>query len=1304
MLATGYIKLHSNTGHFVLARALFDSGAEINVISEALVKAMKLARNNRAVSYQGITGEQQQSKGAVNVKISAWFEDGTERSLFKPFVIMKTIPVQSRAISAEHTPEFEQLIKADPDYTKSGRINVLLGVDTWAEIVQEQIIRSRAGLIAQKTRLGFVIFGSIPKSSTKQTVTKTVATIMANRKEGEYEAALDQFLEQFWNIEELHDNYEAEEHRRAEQIFESTTCRNSAGRYIVRLPFIESNTELGDSKSIALQRFYQLERRLERDSDLREKYNDFMKEYLELGHMRPANRAEKRAVGYHIPHHPITKRFRVVYDAGCATSNGRSVNDIQLAGPNRQEELDIVILRFRTHKFVFAGDIKKMFRQILVHHKDLPYQKIFWRFSTSEPITQYVLTTVTYGMKSSPFLALRTMLQLADDYADKYPLAAQATKRERYMDDYMTGADSEEQLIELYHQLLSMLREAQFELSKWKTNCPRLIQLINAEFSDHVIELNDEATSILGLKWQPCSDCFTFEVTETWQEQITTKRAVLRAIARIYDPCGFLAPVIIMAKSYMQWLWKQQVQWDEDLETNHKSFVQKWCRYYNSLQALNELKIPRWFHISEQSEISLHGFADASEIGYGAAMYIRCKTGEQNTISLLASKTRVAPVKPLSIPRLELNAALLLSQLKTRVQSQCNYQEVPCYLYTDSKVALCWINASPSSLKQYVASRVVKITENSNKSDWRYVSTKQNPADMASRGMRADEISAKELWWKGPQFLVDFNEPTEQNESELTRDDTDAVAVEQKTAFVGSITFKTSSWLEVGNVSMIDYFDRFSRLIRVTALVMKAVEAFKRKSRIKMSNTVGHLSPELLKRAVHYWVRYSQLERYAVELNCLEQKLELKNSSSLSSLSPFLDTEKIIRVQGRIANAAISYDEKHPIIVPPHSSFGRLLVKEAHLVTMHGGVQQMLHYLRVKYWLIGARRAITRAVKSCNVCRRYRKHPVEQLMGNLPKERTQMSRPFANCGVDYFGPMKVKRFMQRCKTIDTGYGAVFVCLSTRMVHIETVSNLSTDRFLWALQRFASLFGMPTKMFSDNGTTFKGAASELKAIHKTWKDSDVEGHLNQTGTVWQFITPRAPFQGGIWEAAVKSTKHHMRRILKGRVLTFEEYQTLFAKISAVLNSRPITALSDNPNELNYLTPSHAMLGERLVQPLGYDLSEVPESRLKQHKILDKVQQDFWSSFRKDYLSTLQSRYKWKSKEQNLKLGDIVLLKEDNLPPGSWILGRIIETYPGSDGLVRNVRVQTKTSNFNRAVRTLVKLDTQPETPNTDGATD
>lgn len=1297
MLATGWVKLLSNTGAEVCVRALFDTGGEVNIITEKLVKELNLKKDNFSVTMKGITGNELISFGSVNVQFTSWFNACSENLLFKSFIVMRTIPIRKNVQFSNRIIEFKGLEMADPAYNQPGAIELLLGVDVWAEIIQEEIVRTKFGLCAQKTKFGYTVFGAVKEHS--NIAESPVRSIMAgNIIDIHEESSLDQFLQRFWEIEEMPDIIVSEDDQRAEEQFRNTVQRAANGRYIVKIP-LHDNKILGSSESIALQQFYQLERRLQKNDELSKNYMEFMQEFIDLGHMRLATSAEKRADGYYIPHHAVTSRFRVVFNASSLTTNGKSFNDIQLAGSNLQDDLDIIIMRFRSHKYVLSADIKKMFRQIELHQEDLKYQKIFWRFNQNEKIKQYVLLTVIYGMKSSPFLANRIMIQLAEDYNEQFPLASYATKSERYMDDYMSGADTKSQLLELYNQLVAILDKGKFELGKWKSNCSEMIEQINGDFADQHLELNDDVTSILGLKWQPSSDCFTFQCTETWADKVRmTKRRILSTIARIYDPCGFLAPIIIDAKTFMQSLWTRKVKWDEDLTSEHMDLVSRWEEYHNSLQLLNELKIPRWYHNTLGSNITLHGFSDASNKGYGAVIYVCSQNGVERTSTLLLSKTRVAPIKQLSIPRLELNAAVLLAKLKKRVQTQCGFQETPCILLCDSNVVLSWLKLNPASLKTYVGNRVIKILKQSSVHDWCYVNTKQNPADIASRGMPIKQLIKSEMWWHGPEFLVNPTTLSEQNVA-TSLEENDAIRAEQKPLFTCKVELEILKWFSIKNsVPLIEHFASFGKVIRVTAFTLLAVQRFRCKESRADPNTIGLLSLDLLKSAELYWVKFTQLKYFNKELQQLVKDKTVDKSSSIAKLCPFIDTQGIIRVGGRLSNAELSYDEKFPTIIPPHSAFCRLIIKQAHCETFHGGVQQILHYVRVKYWIVGMRRAATRAVKSCNICRRYRKKPLKQLMGNLPKERVTASRPFANCGVDYFGPINVKRFSGRCKSIDKGYGAVFVCLATRMVHVECVSDLTTQRFLWALQRLAAIYRMPSKMFSDNAKTFKGAAIELKKIHESWKTTEMEGFLNSKGTSWQFITPRAPFQGGIWEAAVKATKFHMKRILHTQVLTFEQYQTLFAKISAVLNSRPMVPLNDDPIEINYLTPAHAMIGEKLVQPLAYDLSEIPINRINQQKLLDKIQQDFWSSFKNDYLSTVQNRYKWNTKERNLNINDIVLIKEDHSPPGVWPMGRVIQVFPGTDGVVRNVRLKTESTELNRAVRNLVSLKGKEEPSN------
>lgn len=572
--------------------------------------------------------------------------------------------------------------------------------------------------------------------------------------------------------------------------------------------------------------------------------------------------------------------------------------------------------------------------------------------------------------------------------------------------------------------------------------------------------------------------------------------------------------------------------------------------------------------------------------------------------------------------------------------------------------------------------------------------SKQNPADLASRGMYAKELLSNELWWHGPKFIIENSRQNIASDLQITEEDEKILCSEYRPANAARTGLKPEVMginVEELNkhVPLIEKYSDFGKIIRVTAYVLKYFKILKEKTGAE-PNVRGWLSNDELMRGLNYWIKKEQKKHFYEELNKIQQNQNVDKSSKLAGLSPFLDENGLLCVRGRLSNAEITYDEKHPIIVPNHSNLSRILSLEAHQKTMHGGTQAMLHFIRAKYWIVGAKRAVTTILKSCLPCIRYTKTNTEQIMGDLPKERVISTAPFAHCGVDYFGPVKIKRFEGRCKSIDTAYAAVFICLTTKMIHIECVSNLTTDRFLWALSRLASIYRMPTIMFSDNAKTFKGAENELNNVLETWKSPDIENFLTKNGIRWKFITPRAPNQGGIWEAAVKWAKHHMKRMLVDHKLTFEQLQTLLAKISAVLNSRPLVPLSDNPLELNYLTPAHAVIGGRLVQPLSSNFENIPMSRLTQQKALDKIQQDFWNVWRKEYMGTLQNRYRWSREEKNFEVGDLVLLKVDNIPPGTWPVARILEIYPGADDIVRSVKIRTPYNDIVRPTNKLVRI--------------
>lgn len=1284
-MATAYVKIQGTNGKSTLARAIFDTGSEANIILAKCVKTIELKRKKLRIEIEGITGKETYNSGVVQAQIAPWFETTSENKFTVSFLVMNKLPLAQQRGFKKDIPEFRTLTHADPHFYEYGSAQVLFGVEFWSRIILSNIIRSSYEIVAQSTKLGYVIFGAMNISEPKPNSMSIASTVISDVEA----IKLNEILQRFWEVEEFFEPVQAEEDKIAEEWFVNTTTRDEHGRYIVRLPFTSESKEIGKSRQIAEMRFKQIENRFKRNEELKQKYSEFMREYIQLNHMSEATESERSEDGFFIPHHAVLKRFRVVFDASCVSSNGKSVNDIQLAGPNLQEELAHIIMRFRFHKVVLSADVKKMFRQILIHKDDQKYQKILWRFDDNEEIREFVLRTVTYGMKSSPFLAMRVMIELAENYAERYPLAAYATKFERYTDDFMTGADSEEQAIKLYSELKEMLAKGKFELAKWKTNNVKLSKLIsdNVESSDEMVELSDEYTSILGLKWQPNSDNFVFRVEgEGVDNEQITKRYVVSQVAKLYDPTGYLAPVIIKAKHFIQRLWIEKLDWDDKLTDK---LLKEWCEFYEQLHKLNQLRIPRWLNTTAGVKIELFGFADASKIGYGAAIYVRCSTSSEVWCNLLTSKTRVAPVKTVTIPRLELCAANLLANLMQNIREKCKLNNLPYKLYSDSMVTLHWINRTPSELKEFVKNRVANIRSISKPSDWSYVPTKDNPADLCSRGMKPSEIISSKLWWHGPPFLNDIKFSVAKCETnELRNDEQLEVSKELKKKTCAALQL-SHSCLIIDGIPIINRYNKLAKIVRITAYVMLAIDKMRKRSSSD-SGEMNVLSNKRLNNALDVWIRYTQNHAYANDIKLVKETKEVDEKSALVSLCPFVDDQDIFRVRGRIAKASVRYDERFPVILPSNSILTKLLLEQAHEKTFHGNVQVMLSYIRSKYWIIGARRAVREITRSCVMCRRYASVELKQFMHDLPKERLSEVRPFAYTGVDYFGPIKLKRYIGNNRSIDTGYVAVFVCMTTKMVHLECVSNLTTERFIWALTRLSSIYGTPIRMFSDNAKNFKGAANELGDVLESWKSSEMKSHLQMEAIQWKFTIPRAPFRGGIWEAAVKSVKYHMKRILNGQTLTFERYQTILLGAAAVLNSRPLVALTDDPTDLNYITPAHAVRGNRAIQPLTRNLSEIPLSRVKQEKITDKLLQDFWQVWRKEYLNTLQTRYKWNRREENLKEGDVVLIKEDNVPPNNWPMARVIEAIADSEGLVRTVRLKSKSSEYWRPVQVLVRL--------------
>lgn len=706
----------------------------------------------------------------------------------------------------------------------------------------------------------------------------------------------------------------------------------------------------------------------------------------------------------------------------------------------------------------------------------------------------------------------------------------------------------------------------------------------------------------------------------------------------------------------------------------------KWSKLRAEFVLIEKIKINRWmdtFHTHSKFKYELHRFADSTEEAYAATTYLRVMKGDGSfSVHLVAAKTKVAPIKRIALPRLELCAAHLLVKLVNSIRTALKLSLQQIVLWTDSTVTLAWIRGHPIRWKTFVANKVTEIQESFPTDYWRHVPSGKNAADCASRGLMPSELIKFEMWWKGPEFL-------QQDESQWPME-------KKRTEFVTDAELRKQIALSTHVLAepnpILHQFEDLDRLSRITAYCMRVFNKENRPSSKVLS--VNEVQQSLI-----FWIKHTQKIHFSDEIRKLSANKAINTHSSILSLRPFLDGHGIVRVGGRLGNAAMAYDRKHPILLPATGHLVKLVIHESHQRSLHGGCQLALNIVRQKYWIIHGRSAVRSYIKSCVRCARFATKPTSQLMADLPAARIQQSRIFIRIGLDYAGPYDLRTSGLRNAATIKGYIAIFVCFSTKAIHLECVTGLTTDAFLLAFKRFVSRRGKPSHCHSDQGTNFVGAVEELEKMFNmsTTVENEIIRHaLLKDGVQWVFNPPSAPHFGGLWEAGVKSVKHHLRRSLGESKLTYEGMSTVLAQIEACLNSRPLYAVTADIDDVSALTPGHFIIGAPMVTLPEPNLLEINSNRLDHYQYLQRLYQSFWSRYHEDYLNTLQQRSKWREVETNLKIGDVVIIKEDNLPPAKWILGVILEAFPDKNGLVRTAKVKTATTCLMRPVQKLCRL--------------
>lgn len=1175
--------------------------------------------------------------------------------------IIEDIPTAERIAQWPHLHDIANEIR---DVPVEIPVALLIGYDQPAAFQPQEVVSSeKEEPFAIKYPLGWVVMGSVgQEEETKKAVCHKINATYATAPKKRTILFTHQTSEEFDSvIKALNQDFKVTENKLSmsveDRLFIKTVTsgmhRDKEGFITMPLP-LKAEPQTLNSRAMALHRFNLLTNRFRKDSKYKEQYFKFMNDVIHRNEAEKVPEEAKYDKSWYIPHfgvfHPKKPdKIRVVFDAS-AKVNGTSLNDYLLEGPQHMNSLHGILLKFRKEKVAVMCDIEKMFHNFRVTPSDRDYLRFLW-YDDNGRITDYRMKVHIFGARSSPACATFGLRNLASTATSK--TASRFIKENFYVDDGVVSVASTQEAKQLITEAREICRSGNLRLHKFVSNEPDVLEdLPSSERAQNLTEVDlsedfsPEVTErTLGLQWKIGPDCFEFVTTDL--RKPSTRRGVLSTVASLFDPLGLISPFILQGKVILQSLCQGGSEWDTPLDEKTEKLWIEWKQ--NMTGALENLIIPRCYRIGLSATIvtaELHSFSDASTVGYGQCSYLRLVDDAANVrVSLVMSKARVAPLKTVSIPRLELQAACTSIEISSFVKEQLQIDNLKETFWTDSKVVLAYINNESRRFHVYVANRVQRIRDYSTPQQWRYVPTDSNPADIASRGATPMQL-LHSSWFQGPDFLQNDSIDMQSQGLSLELDEVNDPEVKRTVL----ATLREPKPLH----RRLDTFSRWKSAVRSVTNLQQII-------RRKKGQTLDIISAE--QKAETTILLSLQQEYYSDEIQKLQADVPLKKNSPLVKLNPQLDRYGILRVGGRLHESSLSFAEKHPIIVPNKAHISQLIVRHYHEKTAHQGRGFTLARIKsAGYWITGSKAMIASCIHHCVICRKNRGKPAEQLMAPLPPDRTEEAPPFTYIGIDCFGPFTVKDGRKEVKR----WGLLVTCMSSRAVHIELLEDMTADAFLNALRIVIAVRGKVRQVRSDRGSNFVGALSELKvsATSEWSKKLDME---------FVFNPPHASHMGGAWERHIRSVRSILKGIsgkYGGRFST-QTLRTAFYEIAAIINCRPLSAA----------TEAGVMLTPNMLLTMKSDITLPPPGKFEDSDIYSRkrwiqvqsIANQFWRRYRGEYLNQLQSRAKWLRPKRNMKVGDVVSVNEGDAMRNDWKLAKVTECKQSSDGLVRSVKI-------------------------------
>ena len=1278
VLPTATVNVMSVLGP-VKATLIFDSGSDRTYVSEQLMKKVQGKwKGSCEMTYAAFGGGKSSSTCNVyELAVSgANLAMPTVQTIQAVQVPVICAPLVRRCVNTSLLHSFNHVELADESFSSERpqcpqQINILVGQDRYWSLMRTGLIRSNEGLVAQETAFGWVLSGRTEGTPGEMSGGRPALLTMSDM------TLCPPSVGDMWSLEGFGVCDEAESIVLTDF---SNSVSYESGRYVVELPWKKDHScdQLMDNQTAAEFRLASLTRKLSKDPELQAGYDAVLQEMESEGVISevPPQQMVSRHRTFYLPHRPVVKvgsvstKVRPVFDASAKGPNGVSLNDCVEVGPMLMPNLQEVLLRFRRWRFGLSADIVKAFHQIRLTDRDMDVHRFLWRREGHTRVMRF--QRVVMGVACSPFLMNATIKHHLSQYDDS-PLVCEL-RDNLYVDDWLSGADSKEKVAEMLQEASCIMAGAGMELAKCCSNSTDLFEKAQQASAANVTG----NVKVLGVRWCRDDDTFSFAGDQLPEGVVPTKRLVLSVLARLFDPLGFVTPFVMLAKCMFQELWSLKLGWDDDVPGSCAELLTQWMRDCRKLQMV---KVPRCYSDTPGTDwttgegVELHAFADASPKGYGAAVYIKFRRGggSECRVSLVMSKGRVAPLKRLTLPRLELLGCLMAARLVQFVLRALRLPQITPYVcWTDSMIALGWIRGSPQRWKQFVANRVTEIQDLTSVECWSHCRSGDNPADLLTRGVLAETLLTSSLWFRGPDWLLEqgavSGDSEEEEESPLSLPPEETAAGDVGTL----VAADAGKGGEAATFLNVERYGTLSKATRVVGWMMR----FVRNVRCLDSRCDGELSTDELTAARDQLFRLVQADSFAGEIRALKEGKSVPTDSPIHRLALFLGDGGLLRIRGRLQFSELSYEEKHPVILPK-GRVAALLVREQHLLMKHAGVSTLITAVRSAFWIVGLRSIARRVVRKCVSCRKHDSKACSEQAAPLPQDRSSQAPPFSVTGVDFAGPLFVVDFPKKKL-----YVCLFTCAVTRAVHLELTESLSLTDFMMAFRRFTARRGVPSVVYSDNARTFKGADTYLQRYF---------GHLAPR---WRFLVPRAPWWGGMYERLVRSVKTALRKSLGQRSLSKTELETVLSEIEACVNSRPLTFVGDTLDSPNPLTPNHFLTGHSV----GFRTRELDDpSSVTAQMLGDRARlrvarlNKFWTVWSKEYLRNFPPTIRKFRPQGELREGAVVLIEEENMPRQRWDLGVVTKLLPGRDGIARSVEVRTVRGSKTRAVQRIHDLE-------------